>query len=293
MTSVFSAMPAGRRHRVSAPDGVTVEVREWGDPDGPALVLVPGVAQSLMSFAPQVAAPALQAFRIVSWDPRGHGLSDKPSDPEYYEGDRWSAEVAAVLDGLGIERPVLGGWSLGGRIVRQYLTDHGDGGLAGLAFLSCRPVEEPEVVGPGNRVVEGLRLDDLSSRIDVSARFLRNCFGRLPPPEEFATMLAYNMLCPWEIRLHIGKWLTDPAVSSAALRKIQVPTLVVHGRDDVLVLPKAAETTAGLIPHARLSLYDGCGHSVFHEASDAFNSELVGFLRAVFAADRRAAGVAS
>jgi pimeloyl-ACP methyl ester carboxylesterase len=171
--------------------------------------------------------------------------------------------------------------------------EHGDGGLAGLVFLSCRPVEEPEVVGPGNAVVAQLRLDDLVSRIDVAARFLGNCFGKAPPPDEFATMLAYNMLCPWEIRLTIGEWLTDTAVSSAALRKVRVPTLVVHGRDDILVLPEAAETTARLIPHARLSLYEGCGHSVFHEAREAFNAELAGFLSAAFAADRNVVSVAS
>ena len=142
-------------------------------------------------------------------------------------------------------------------------------------------------------MVADLRLDDLRSRIDVAARFLRNCFGKAPAPDEFATMLAYNMLCPWEIRLTIGKWLTDTAVSSAALRGVRVPTLIVHGRDDVLVLPKAAETTARLIPHAQLSLYDGCGHSVFHEAREAFNAELAQFLSATFAADRNAVSIAS
>jgi pimeloyl-ACP methyl ester carboxylesterase len=74
---------------------------------------------------------------------------------------------------------------------------------------------------------------------------------------------------------------------------VRVPTLVVHGRDDILVLPKAAETTARLIPHARLSLYEGCGHSVFHEAREAFNAELAGFLSAAFAADRNVVSVAS
>jgi non-heme chloroperoxidase len=291
--NVFSRMSAGRRHRVTAPDGVTVEVREWGDPGGSALVLIPGAAQSFMSFAAQVADPELQDLRIVSWDPRGHGLSDKPFDAHFYEGPCWSAEVVAVLDALRLDRPVLAGWSLGGRIVRQYLMDHGDGALAGIAFLSCRPVEEPDVVGPGNAVVDDLRLDDLTSRIDVAARFLRNCFGRPPAADEFATMLAYNMLCPWEIRLAVGKWLTDTAISSAALRKVRVPTLIVHGREDVLVLPKAAETTARLIPHARLSFYDGCGHSVFHEARGAFNAELAQFLSATFAVDRRAMSVAS
>jgi non-heme chloroperoxidase len=281
MATIFGAMPAGRRHRVTCPDGIEIEVREWGDPAGPPVILVPGVAQSLLSFARQATDPVLARFRLVAYDPRGHGLSDKPDGIRWYSGPCWSAEVAAVITALKIERPVLAGWSLGGRIVRQYLMDHGDGALAGLAFLSCRPVEEPEVVGSGNDVANDLVIEDLASRIDVATRFLRNCFAGAPEPEDFAAMLAYNMLCPWEIRRQIGAWLTDVSVSSAALTRVQVPTLIVHGTADVLVLPAAANTTARLIPHAQLSMHQRCGHSVFWEDAAAFNRLLGDFVASV------------
>lgn len=278
MATIFGAMPAGRRHRVACPDGIEIEVREWGDPAGQPVILVPGVAQSLLSFARQVSDPALAGFRLVSYDPRGHGLSDKPDGVEWYSGPRWSAEVVAVMTALALERPVLAGWSLGGRIVRQYLMDHGDGALAGLAFLSCRPVEEPEVIGAGNAVANDLDIDDLSSRIDVATRFLRNCFADAPAPDDFAAMLAYNMICPWEIRRQIGGWLTDVADSSAALAAVRVPTLIVHGEADILVLPTAARTTARLIPHAKLAIFERCGHSVFWEDAAAFNRLFADFV---------------
>ena len=280
MTSAFDARPPGRRHRVSAPDGVELEVREWGDPAGPELLLVTGVAQSYLSFVRQYGAEALRGFRIVSYDPRGHGLSDKPlGDAWYGQGARWSGEVRAIIEALGLRRPVLAGWSLGGRIVRQYLLDHGDAGLSGVAFISCRPVEVPEVVGSGNAVMAGLKLDDVGSRIDVASAFLRNCFGRQPSEGEFAFALAFNMLCPFEIRLQIGKWLTDPARSAAALRAVRVPALVMHGTDDILVLPGAGRMSAELIPHAQTSWYAGCGHSVFFEEPERFNAELARFVQ--------------
>ena len=201
-----------------------LEVREWGDPDGPELLLVPGVAQSYLSFVKQYSDRKLQKFRIVSFDPGGDGLSDRPLGEQWYrEGHRWSGDVRAVIEALGLRRPVLGGWSLGGRIVRQYLIDHGDGLLAGLAFISCRPDEVPEVVGPGNAVVTSLEIDDEASRIDTAWAFLRNCFAIQPAPEEFAFALAFNMLCPWEIRLQIGGWQTDPRISETALRQVSVP----------------------------------------------------------------------
>lgn len=281
MTRAFEARRSGRGHRVTTNDGIELEVREWGDPNGPELLLITGVAQSYLSFQKQFSAPGMQRFRIISYDPRGHGLSDKPLGDEWYQqGKRWSNEVQSVIDALELHRPVLAGWSLGGRIVRQYLVDCGDAALSGVAFLSCRPVEVPEVIGSGNAVVQTLDIDDLASRIDVASAFLRNCFGMQPTADEFAFALAYNMVCPFEIRRQIGKWWTEPAISEAALRGVTVPTLIIHGRDDILVLPGAAETTARLIPHATLSLYDNCGHSVFFEAADRFNDELIRFVDA-------------
>jgi pimeloyl-ACP methyl ester carboxylesterase len=124
-------------------------------------------------------------------------------------------------------------------------------------------------------------IEDEGSRIDVATAFLRNCFGIQPSEAEFAFMLAYNMLCPFEVRRQIGKWSTDLAVSSDALRQVDVPTLIVHGKNDILVLPGAAENSASLIQHARVSLYDGCGHSVFFEAAPEFNAELALFVTEV------------
>ncbi len=280
MGSAFDNRPTGRRHRISTPDGVEIEVREWGNPDGPALLMIPGVAQSYLSFAKQYGAPELQGFRLVSFDPRGHGLSDKPSGLEFYAGSRWSDEVHAVIEGLGLDRPVVLGWSLGGRILRQYLADYGDTALGGVAFISCRPVELPEVVGPGNAILPTVDLTDTGSRIAVCLQFLRNCFGTPPSPDELAFMLGFNMLCPFEIRQQIGQWLTPVEVSEAALRAVKVPALVVHGRKDILVLAGAGEHTASLIPHARTSWYENGGHSVFFEEPTRFNRELADFLTA-------------
>jgi non-heme chloroperoxidase len=280
----FNTRIAGLRRRVVSPDGLSLEVREWGDPAGPELLLVPGVAQSYLSFVAQYSAPVLQRYRVISFDLRGHGLSDKPLGIEWYQdGARWSGDIRAVIEALGLRRPILAGWSLGGRIVRQYLVDHGDAQLGGLVFISCRPVEVPNVVGPGNAVMRSLVMEDMGSRIEVASAFLRNCYARQPDAAEFTFALAFNMLCPFEIRQQIAGWLTSPPVSEAALRAVRVPTLIQHGRQDQLVLPEAAEITARLIPHAETSWYDECGHSIFSEAPERFNAELCAFVDAAWA----------
>lgn len=130
----------------------------------------------------------------------------------------------------------------------------------------------------GNAVLKTLIMDDCASRIDVATSFLRNCFGKQPEVAEFAFALAYNMLCPFEIRNQIGQWQTAQSVSEEALRRVKVPTQIVHGRRDILVLPGAAQITADLIPHAEVQLYDDCGHSVFFESADRFNAEFASFV---------------
>ena len=71
MKNAFQDRPAGTRHRLRTPDGVELEVREFGDPDGIELLLVTGVAQSYLSFVRQFSDPALQHLRIIAYDPRG------------------------------------------------------------------------------------------------------------------------------------------------------------------------------------------------------------------------------
>lgn len=254
-------------------------MREWGDPAGPPILFVHGLAQSHLSFLPQFASGLAARYRLVAYDLRGHGESDKPTDPAYYrDGRRWADELAAVIEGAELARPVLVGWSLGGRVLRQYLMHHGDGRLGGLHFVSCRPFEDPSVLAPASRNDIAGRPESLAARIDAHVAFLRACFLRQPAEDDFAVALAYNAIVPQEIREAISGWSTGLEETRAALAKVTVPTLVSHGRDDALIRPAAAEMTAAAVPGARLSFYDDCGHSPFFEHPERFNRELDDFV---------------
>jgi len=273
---------------VTTPDGVDISVREWGNPRGWPIVFVHGLAQSHLSFLPQFASDLAQRYRLVAYDLRGHGESAKPSDPAFYrEGRRWADELLAVIDAAGLAEPVLVGWSLGGRVLRQYLMHYGDARIGGLHFVSCRPFEDPSVIAPASQAnIEG-RPDSLARRIDAHVAFLRACFHRPLPEDDFAVALAYNAICPQEIREAISGWSTSMDDTRAALAKVTVPTLIAHGRNDALILPAAAEMTASAIPGARISWYDDCGHSPFAEHADRFNRELDAFVSSIQAAHGR------
>jgi non-heme chloroperoxidase len=277
-----SHWPSRRQQWVRTPDGVDISVREWGNAEGRPIVFVHGLAQSHLSFLPQLASQLGCNYRLIAYDLRGHGESAKPFEPSFYnEGRRWADELNAVIDGAGAIRPILVGWSLGGRVLRQYLIHYGDQRISGLNFVSSRPFEDPAVLAPASRANIVGRPDTLAKRIDAHIAFLRACFLRRPPEDDFAVALAYNIVVPQEIREAISGWSTGLEETRDALIKVTVPTLITHGRNDALILPAAAEMTAAAIKGSGISWYDGCGHSPFFEHADRFNRELDEFAAAI------------
>ena len=149
------------------------------------------------------------SHHLLAYDLRGHGESAKPFDPSFYnEGRRWADELEAVIDGANVSKPILVGWSLGGRVLRQYLIHYGDRRISGLHFVSTRPFEDPAVLAPASRANIAGRPDTLAKRIDAHIAFLRACFLRQPPEDDFAVALAYNVIVPQEIREAISGWST-------------------------------------------------------------------------------------
>jgi pimeloyl-ACP methyl ester carboxylesterase len=264
---------------VTAPDGVKLATYEFGNPKGPELVLIHGFAQAHLCFSAQFKSELAHDFRIVTYDHRGHGASDKPTDPEAYQGPEvWAKDLTAVMDAKHLKRPVLVGWSMGGRIIRQYLMRFGDQRLAGVNFVGALVIEDPSCRGPHGPKPPQPGMP-LGQQIDAAIEFIDGCFAIKPREADFRIALAYNMLVPTHVRQAIAGWSTDPAETEAKLKRVRVPTLISHGRRDAVVLPRAAETAASTIPGARISWYEDCGHSPFFEDSARFNRELAAFAK--------------
>lgn len=264
---------------VRAPDGARLAVYEWGNPAGPEVLLVHGFAQSHLCFAPQFRSALAESYRLIAYDQRGHGASEQPADAGAYQGSRvWADDLAAVLAAKNLQRPVLVGWSMGGRVIRQYLMNYGDASITGINFVASQVIEDPSCRGPAAPRLppEGQTLE---AEIEAAIAFLDGCFGRKPSEADFRTALAYNMKVPANVRRAIAGWSTPAAPTVSALRKVRVPTLVTHGRVDTVVLPAAVDMTVAAIPHARVSWFDDCGHSPFCEDAERFNSELAAFVR--------------
>lgn len=262
--------------KVQTPDGVSISAQEWGNPSGAEILFIHGYSQSYLSWSRQFSSELAKSFRIVTYDIRGHGSSDKPLGSEYYRDHRrWADELKAVMEQAKLKKPVLVGWSYGGRIIAEYLMEYGDKNIAGVNFVGAFTKVEKAILGPATPAVLKMASENLSENIENTISFLKFCTAKPLPPDELQGMLAFNMVVPAQIRGHL---LGRPAPYEDALKKLTVPVLVSHGSEDQVALVPMADYTARVVSHAQSSIYEGVGHMPFWEAPARFNRELAEFV---------------
>ena len=270
---------------VKTPDGVTIAAQEWGNPSGPEILFIHGFSQAGLSWARQVNSDLAKEFRMITYDLRGHGNSDKPLEAQKYkESKYWADEVQAVIDAAGLKRPVLVGWSYGGRVIADYLSVHGSARLAGINYVDAVSKSDPSHFGDGAKTLAPMASEDLATNIAATRQFLHTCFEKQPSADDFETMLAFNMMVPPQVRGAMGGRQLN---QEERLKSLKLPVLVTHGDKDRLVLVAAARYTAETIPGAKLSVYPGIGHAPFYEDAARFNAELAAFVREANRAQNR------
>ena len=262
---------------VKTRDGVNVSAQEWGNRNGPAILFIHGFSQSHLSWTKQVLSDLAKTFHMVTYDLRGHGQSDKPLEAAFYtESHRWADEVLAVMEATGLRKPVLVGWSYGGRIVSDYLMAYGDGGIAGVEYVSANTNRALNAASPALKVQAGMASENLTTNLESTRAFLRLCFCRPPTHDEFETMVRFNMLTPSEVRGYMAGRATP---YESTLKRLGIPVLVTHGEEDQVVLPAVGRYTLKTVPGAKGSFYPGVGHSPFWEVPERFNAELAEFVK--------------
>lgn len=266
-------------HTVTGGGGVELNVEEAGNPRGQAILFIHGYSQSRHSWRKQMESDLADDFRLVALDNRGHGRSEKP-EGEYGDSDLWAADVQRVIETLGLDEPVLVGWSYGGLIVSDYLASYGDEHISGINFcgaISKLGTEDAlAVIGePFFEALPGFESDTVEESVDTLETFLGQCVHGDLPEDELLSMLGFNVLVP----PHVREGLHSRTVThDEDLRQITKSVLVSHGAEDVIVLPAAAEEHAELIETAETSRYPEVGHSPFWEDPERFNRELREFV---------------
>jgi pimeloyl-ACP methyl ester carboxylesterase len=277
-----------RIHTIAGGGGLRLHVREWGPADGRAILLIHGWSQNHLCWARQYESALVDEFRLVAFDLRGHGMSEAPLEREHYTDDRlWADDIAAIIDSLALDRPVLVGWSYGAFVICDYLRAHGADRVAAVAFVEgavkLGEAAFGTLLGPGflDHFAHATATD-LPTNIRAMRAFLRACFASPLRAEDFETALAWNMVVPAQIRANLAAREIN---GDDVLRALAVPLLVIHGRDDSVVLPAMAEHVVTACPTAEVSWYDGVGHGPHLEAPERFNRELAAITRRAHASE--------
>ena len=276
-----SAVAEGRSEKIVGGDGLTLTVYDAGRSGARPVVFIHGFAQNALTWDHQFRGLE-DRFRVVAYDLRGHGASEKPLDAaQYTDPALWADDLAAVIRSRGLDRPVLVGWSYGGYVIADYLRRYGDADLGGLVFVAAvtkNGTEEaaayltedvleifPQVLAP-----------DVRTSI-AGTRALTKMFAG-PRPEEWEIAFGSAMMVPPAIRLAMFSRLLD---NDDVLRGVRLPTLVVHGSRDRIVRVSSAEHTARTVPGAKLLVYEGIGHAPSLDAPARFNRDIAEFVRSL------------
>src|ERR1700686_2923428 len=197
----FSDDMKGKALNVTTPDGLTIAAQEYVNPNGPGIGFIHGFSQSNLAWMRQTNSDLTKEFRIVTYDLRGHGNSDKPLDAARYRDSKaWGDEVQAGIDAAGLKRPVLVGWAYAGRVISDYLSTHGPGQLAGINFVDAPIKVDPALIGDNLKNLPLMASEDLVTNITATRTFLHGCFSRQPSADDYEAMLAFNMMVPPKVR---------------------------------------------------------------------------------------------
>lgn len=261
-------------------DGTMLAGEALGDPRAPEILFIHGLRQSRLSWDKQLADPALARYRMVRFDLRGHGDSDKPGSLDAYsDADRWADDVAAVTEATKLRRPVVVGWSLGGWVIGAHLRKHGGSRIAGVNLVDAVTKLSPDLLTPlAGEFTRTATSHDLAERTAATAEFLAVCFHQPPADVELRRMLVVNGMTARAANEGFVKTaLTD---LEPIFKAYAGPILLTHGAHDRLVRVATSERIKALKPGSRLSVYANSGHSPFYEEPDRFGRELAAFVTA-------------
>lgn len=272
--------------QIQTPGGVTLEYETHGDVHDPPVLMVAGFGMQLIGWPRGFAQMLADGGRyVITFDNRDNGLSQKwegvPANLNEVmvaagTGDLQKARALApyllsdmaddgfgLLSALGIERAHVLGASMGGMVAQTMAIEHPGRVLTLTSMMAT--TGEPEYGQSAPETLEIL----LRPAPEERERYIAESAdwtawrSRRWPDLEFVQQLAADSYDRCNYPAGSSRQLSAILASGTraeALRRLQVPTLVIHGLDDTLISPSGGERTAELVPGSRLVLVEDMGH---------------------------------
>ncbi len=246
---------------------------------GSPVMLLHGSGPGVTAWANwRLTIPALAGhFRVAAPDIVGFGFTDRPEGISY-DLPTWTAHAIGVLDALGIDRCAVVGNSFGGALALSLAIHHPER-VSALALMGAAGV--PFTLTDGLDAVWGYEpsVDAMESLLEVFA-YDRSLVGR------DLAHLRYEASIRPGVQEAFARMFPEPRQAALdaithsidRIAAITAPTLIVHGRDDLVIPVSNAFQLLELIDDAELHVFGRCGHWTQIEHADAFNALLIDFL---------------
>ena len=272
---------------ITTKDGVTIYFKDWGPRDAQPVVFHHGWPLSADDWDNQMMFFLGHGYRVIAHDRRGHGRSTQTWTGN--DMDTYAADVAAVTDALDLRNAVHIGHSTGGGEVAHYVARAKAGRVAKAVLIGAvPPVMVKSDRNPGGlpiEVFDGLRAALVANRaqffLDVpSGPF----YGFNRPGAKVSQGVIENW---WRQGMMGGAKAHYDCIKAFSetdftedLKRIAVPTLVMHGSDDQIVpYADAAPLSVKLLARGTLKAYEGLPHGMCTTHADVVNPDLLAFVR--------------
>jgi non-heme chloroperoxidase len=273
---------------ITTKDGTQIYYKDWGT--GQPVVFSHGWPLSGDAFEDQMVFLSSHGYRTIAHDRRGHGRSSQPwngNDMETYADD-----LAELTEALDLKDAVHVGHSTGGGEVVRYIARHGGGKAAGrvakaVLIGAVPPLMLKTEANPGGlpmEVFDGIRAGVMADRSQFFKDLTEPFYGANRPRAKVSQGLKdsfwlQGMMAGFKPVIDCIKAFSETDFAED-LKKMRVPTLVLHGDDDQIVpIGASARLTAKLFRASNLKVYPGAPHGMCSTHKDLVNGDLLAFIK--------------
>ncbi|RQP23348.1 alpha/beta fold hydrolase [Piscinibacter terrae] len=272
---------------IAAKDGTPLYYKDWGPKNGPVVVFSHGWPLDSDSWESQMLFLAERGYRVVAHDRRGHGRSGQSWEGNHM--DQYADDLSTVIETLNLKNATLVGFSTGGGEVARYIGRHGTQRVAKVVLAGAvTPIMVKTADNPNGvpmEVFDGLRKGSLANRSQLYKDIASGPFFGFNRPGQTASQGLIDSF--WHQGMLAGHKATYDSIKAFSetnfvedLKRIDRPTLVIHGTDDQIVpIETTARATVKLVKAARLIEYAGGPHGITDTHKDRLNNDLLEFIR--------------